>query len=382
LTCTSSAAAALVLIVGLASPAPAQAPDTPQGNALSRRAAQRIQDLQREADALASRERTLLEELRRLEVERDLRTEQSDETARDIERITTQLNETETQMARLDQSAATERPVVAARLVEMYKLGNAGYLKLLLSINDLRDLGRAYRFVSVLERLDRARISGHQQTLNRLAAGRTELEQRRRELIAKQSAADRSRAAAAAAATDRERLIRQIDAQRDLNAQLIGELQMADRKLRETTGVPGAASGTGAAQIPISPFRGALPWPVSGPVVARFGRPQTASRANTLRNGVEIRATRGAPVAAVHDGAVTYAAFFMGFGNLVIVDHGGQAYSFYGNLGTMAVQQGAQIARGHSVGTVGQGLDGLPSLYFEMRIDGQPVDPLQWLGRR
>lgn len=373
----------LFLVLWMATHPFAQSADKGQTDNVSRRTSQRVQELQREADALASRERTLLEELRRLELERDLKTEELDQATREVESLTAQLQNTETHIATLEQSSSAQRPVLAARLVEMYKLGNAGYVKLLLSVNDLRDLGRAYRFVSALERLDRTRVAEHDRTLEDLTAARAALEQRRATMVARHSEANRHRAAAAASAAQRDALITQIDAQRDLNAQLIGELQTADRKLRDTMGPSAPERGTGAVQMPLQPFRGALPWPASGPVMSRFGR-QANPRFGTssVRNGIEIAAPAGSAAAAIHDGTVTYAAFFMGFGNLVIVDHGGQVHSLYGNLASIAVPQGTRVATGEAVGTVGKGLNASTTLYFEIRIDGKPADPLQWLRKR
>jgi septal ring factor EnvC (AmiA/AmiB activator) len=79
---------------------------------------------------------------------------------------------------------------------------------------------------------------------------------------------------------------------------------------------------------------------------------------------------------------VTFAEPFPGLGNLVIVDHGALAYSLYGYLADVQVSPGAHVARGDTVGSTGLALDGAPALYFELRIDARPVDPLQWLKPR
>ena len=79
---------------------------------------------------------------------------------------------------------------------------------------------------------------------------------------------------------------------------------------------------------------------------------------------------------------MAYAEPFTGFGNLVIIDHGGQAYSLYGYLDSVAVTRGARVARGQAVGEVGHTPAGKPGLYFELRIDGKAVDPVQWLKKR
>jgi septal ring factor EnvC (AmiA/AmiB activator) len=139
-----------------------------------------------------------------------------------------------------------------------------------------------------------------------------------------------------------------------------------------------ASASADAATLPIRPFRGDLDWPVASSGVRRSGR----SASSPSSAGIEINAAEGAPVAAVHDGMVAYADAFGGFGNLVIVDHGAQSFSLYGNLLEVSVAKGARVERGDAVGTVGPAPAGPPELHFELRIDGQSVDPLQWLRKR
>jgi septal ring factor EnvC (AmiA/AmiB activator) len=90
----------------------------------------------------------------------------------------------------------------------------------------------------------------------------------------------------------------------------------------------------------------------------------------------------GTPVRVVHEGTVAFADTFAGYGKLVIIDHGAQAFSLYGHLLDMSVARGARVSQGDPVGTAGFALLGIPGLYFELRVDGQPVDPLQWLKKR
>jgi len=127
-------------------------------------------------------------------------------------------------------------------------------------------------------------------------------------------------------------------------------------------------------------FQGALPWPARGPLISRFGR-QTNSKFGTaiVKNGLEIGVPEGARVAAVHEGTVAYADQFTGYGNLVIVEHGEGAFSLYGHLASVRVTRGERVEAGSTVGTTGRNPGGNPALYFELRIDGRPVDPLQWL---
>jgi septal ring factor EnvC (AmiA/AmiB activator) len=364
----------------------AQTPDTVTGDAQTRRAAARIKALQREADSLATRERTLLDDLRTLEVDRDLRAAQLQQGAQALDRIQAAMAETATRIATLEQTAQSQLPDLSARMVDLYKVGNGGYLRLLLSVDDLRGMGRAYRFVSGLQRFDRQRVLEHQRTLADLRKAQASLEERRAQAQDAQLAVARARDAAVQAVAAHEDMVRRIDERRDLAAQFMGELQAAQQRLQRTLddaalGTP-PAPGTGYA-LPLRPFKGDLDWPVSGTVAGSFGR-QVDRRFHTsvVSNGIRIAAPAAAPVRAIHEGTVAYAESFPGFGKLVIVDHGAVAFSLYGYLADIDVTMGTRVSSGEAVGSVGTALDGTAALYFELRIDGKPVDPLQWLKRK
>ncbi len=106
--------------------------------------------------------------------------------------------------------------------------------------------------------------------------------------------------------------------------------------------------------------------------------PPTVSAPRVVRNGIEIATIENQQVRAVHGGTVSYAAPFAGFGTLVIVDHGTNAFSLYGHLSQALVPAGAVVERNAVIGRAGRSPSGVQSLYFELRIDGRPVDPVQW----
>ena len=164
----TAAVSALLLAAALAAGGRPQDPSSME--AMASRAAARIKVLQREADSLASRERTLLEDLRKLEVERDLRAEEFTASTLELQRIERELDDTAIRIAGLERAAESQLPGLSARMVELYKVGNGGYLRMLMSVDDLRDMGRAYRFVSGLQGLDRhasPNTSGRSRTFTR-----------------------------------------------------------------------------------------------------------------------------------------------------------------------------------------------------------------------
>jgi septal ring factor EnvC (AmiA/AmiB activator) len=352
----------------------AQQGDRPQTEALARRATERLQALQQEADQLASQERTLLNDLRRLELERQIKLESLKGVSADADKVASELAATSDRILQLEQQDLAERPDVRARLVEIYKLGRARYLRLLLSTPDLRQLGRASRMVAALAQVDRNQLASHQRTLDSLKAARVELEERSRQMQSVRAEAARAEAAAAVAARAQAAVVRDIDLQRDLNAQLAGELQAAQQKLQVTLHDLPAGAGGDPALLPLRPFKGALDWPAAGSIRRRFG-----AAAGQASAGIEIAAEEGAPVHAIHEGVVAFADPFSGFGKLVIVDHGSQTFSLYGDLLEIEAKRGSRVERGQSIGSVGTSPAGTSGLYFELRVDGRAVDPLQWL---
>ena len=351
---------------------------------LSRRATDRVRALAAEADELASRERTLLEELRRLELDRQIKTEELATIDSDLAETTGRLGETATRIADLEREADAQRPVVEARLVALYKMGAARYTRLLLGADDLRAIGRASRLIGSLARRDQEQFERHRRTLADLQASRTTLETRQADVATLQDAARAARRALERSIASRTALVEDIDSRRDLTAQLAGELEAARQRLETAlaefaAGASPAASGTALA-LPLQPFRGQIQPPVPGEVTVAFGTPRPTEFGTTIAGGgIELAVTPGEPVYAIHDGEVAFVGEFEGLGTLVIVSHGDQAFSLYGYLASLAVRQGVWINERTQVGTAGISPTGDPAVYFELRIDGRPVDPVEWL---
>lgn len=345
------------------------------------RAAARIKSLQAEADRLASQARTVFGELRKLELDREIKQQQLATADAALARVTSDRDRVEQRVAELEAVRIAQTPGVRERLVELSKRGRGGYLQLLLASNDARAMGRMARGVAAVAELDRVRLDTHRRTLAAERTALNDLDQQRDAVEQAQRDATQARAEVDAAVAARNRLIDDLDRRRDLAAQYVDELQDAQAEIART--IASAGAGAAAIALPIAPFRGDLPWPVDGPVSARFGRVASGRFGNAIvRNGIEVAAREGTGVAAVHEGTVAYAAPFTGFGTLVIVDHGGAAFTLYGHLRDASVSVGTNVSRGTVLGQVGVSPTGGAGLYFELRIDGRPVDPIQWLTRR
>lgn len=135
--------------------------------------------------------------------------------------------------------------------------------------------------------------------------------------------------------------------------------------------------------VELEDLKGRLPWPVIGRVVEKFGvHRHPIFRVEVMHQGVTVASEEGAAVKAVADGRVVFANTVKGYGETVILQHGGEMYTLYGQLGLRSVTVGEEIKEGGILGYVGEGLRGEPTSYFEVRKGAKALDPLDWLRKR
>jgi septal ring factor EnvC (AmiA/AmiB activator) len=353
--------------------APARTDEERLAKVRERRAA-----LEQELTRLRSEEKSLLGEVEQLELEVQLRTNELTEIQISLRRTRAALDATVARVRQLETSLAAARPALAAHARALYKLGDLSYLRLLLSIDRPSDFFRGYRFITTLARRDNARVAAFRADLGALVAEKTELEQRTRESIALRSRLTAARRDLDAQRARKTELLTSLVERKELNAAYVEELGQAETRLQQLL----AGLAEGEVTVPLGAFRGALPWPLEGRVRTGFGRRKHPRfDTYTVHNGIEIEAAPDAEVHAVHGGRVVFADRFRGYGLMVIVDHGGKHHSLYAQLADVAVAPGQDVAAGTVVGTADPaGPDG-PGVYFEMRYQGRPEDPLDWLRR-
>ncbi|MDP9122930.1 MAG: peptidoglycan DD-metalloendopeptidase family protein, partial [Acidobacteriota bacterium] len=183
---------------------------------------------------------------------------------------------------------------------------------------------------------------------------------RRRELLEV-----RARKAALLARVERE--------SRDLSARA-SQLTEKEQKLAAFLDLLyGRQSGGSLAGAPMQELRGVLDWPVRGQVTGRFG-PRLDPRYQTRvpHNGIDIATTPGAEVRAVFPGKVLFAAPFEGYGPTVVVLHPGRVFTLYAGLAELKTSREGMVSLGDVVGLAAD------RLYFEVRVENRPEDPLIW----
>lgn len=170
-----------------------------------------------------------------------------------------------------------------------------------------------------------------------------------------------------------ERIERMIRERSEKERQAPRQVAKADGPRREK--FPEVIDGAGVFS---SSVRSRLP--VAGEIVGRFGAPRAAGGPSW--KGLFIRSAPGQEVRAAAAGRVVFADWMRGFGNLLILDHGQGYLSIYGNNESLLRQPGEGVRSGEAIATVGaSGGADESGLYFEVRHQGRPVDPLGWLGR-
>lgn len=123
-----------------------------------------------------------------------------------------------------------------------------------------------------------------------------------------------------------------------------------------------------------------LRWPVQGPILISYGSPRTAE---LKWKGTLIGASEGTQVKAVAPGQVVYADWLDGFGMLLVIDHGKGYMSLYGHNQSLLRQVGQKVEQGEPVALVGDsGGQERSGLYFEIRYQGEAINPTKWLARR
>jgi septal ring factor EnvC (AmiA/AmiB activator) len=365
---------ALLLAATLAAPetAPTAAPE--RTSERLKKVQQRRQALEREIEGLRTQEKSLLSDVERLELQVRLREQDLREIQLTLRKTREEMDAAQRRADELEHSLEAARPAVVARARALYKLGEFSYVRLLLSIDRPVDVLRAYRFVSTLARQDRGRVARFRRDLNTLGTTREELEKKRQETLDQRAEVDRRRQRLNGERRDKSGLLTRIVERKEVHLAYLDELAQAEQRLTELL------LGTGAldAAVPITAFRGTLPWPVAGKVRVGFG-PRRHPRFDTVtaHNGIEIEAAPESPVLAVHEGTVAFAGRFLGYGLMVVLDHGQKHHTLYAHLAEAPVAVGDRVRAGDPVGVLpdGSGAD----LYFEMRAQGRPVDPDEWL---
>ncbi len=282
--------------------------------------------------------------------------------------------ETEAEIEGLESAMAALRDDLRRRLAGLYRLGRQGYLRLFLSLKPDADLLPAIRQLRFLVRRDQITVERYGATRRELVGKREQLAAEQREMGLWQQREQERRDALASTRRRRELTLARVAREREELAARARALQEKERKLTRLVDSLVEGSLAPLDGTPIQDFRGALDWPFKGEVVSGFGpRKDPRYRTEVPHNGIDVATEEGASIGAIFPGEVLYAAEFEGYGLMVVVHHPGRVFTLYAGLAALRAGKGDMLSLGQEVGTA------TDVLYFEIRLENQPQDPLEWL---
>ncbi|OGS90392.1 MAG: peptidase M23 [Gallionellales bacterium GWA2_60_18] len=337
------------------------------------------------ADALRESERAISDSNRRLA---ELTGQQ-----READR---KLAELQAQQRQLGNNLEEQQALLGQLLYQQYVNGKQEYLGLLLSNRDPDQVARDLRYYQYIAR-DRAAwltaLRGNLAAVQAVSLAtrkqRAELESLRAEQTAQKKTLEREQRA-------RKTMLGKISLQLRKQRREISRLQRNENRLAQLVAnltrmlaKPKSGSLFRNDDLPDNRFdgdpfdrlKGKLTLPVRGEVTNRFGTPRPDS--TVLWKGLFLRTSSGQAVKAIAAGRVVFADWLRGFGNLLIVDHGKGYMSLYGNNETLYKQVGDVLRGGDTVASVGNsGGNEESGLYFELRHESKPLDPVRWLATK
>lgn len=281
-------------------------------------------------------------------------------------------------LAKVEKNLAERSQILNKRMRDIYKNGQVNYLDVLFGASDFADFTTRAELLKRIINLD----------VNLVAQVKAERElvvQKRAELERDKAAITELKAQAAAKKTqieanknDREKVLNSAVNERDTAEQAYKELMetsaQIEQMIRRIQSGSNAAAGSAGGS-------GALMWPASGPITSPFGwRTHPIFGNQIFHSGIDIGADYGDAVAAADSGVVVYSGWMGGYGNAVIIDHGGGISTLYGHNSELLVEEGARVQKGQIISRVGStGYSTGPHLHFEVRENGSPVSPMGYL---
>lgn len=361
-------------------PVQAQQPSASEQAATEAQLQAIAQELEKRQAALNQRSKQLSlteRELQQLELQMSAVAAELNSTERSLTQLQQELTALQQQQQQLQQQRQQQLQALATQIEGAYRIGQHDFLKLLLNQQNPAELER---LLGYYDYFNRARMA----QLEALATTEAELQGVASQLLAKQAVQQQQlqqqrqqQGVLREQQRQQQSLISRLQREQNADQQRIQQLQRDQEALEQVLAAIIAAQRKEPQLVGLSKLKGQLRWPVNGKLQRLFG----TNRSSGVRwKGVVIEASAGTPVTAIADGRVLFANWMRGYGLLLVVDHGEGYLSLYGHNQTVIPAVGATVRRGETIALVGQsGGRSEPALYFELRLNGEAVNPTQWL---
>jgi septal ring factor EnvC (AmiA/AmiB activator) len=320
---------------------------------------------------------------------------------RDLRGVESSLDHTGREINQVTEEASRKRIEIERRLSSLYKAGELGALRMFFSAESFPQLAEIIRYMKSILDNDKRIFIEYNQKIDQLKGLKADLErdalkkerimtgieQKKQEIEAEKG---KKAAYLGKVRQDRksyETSLKELQVNASRLQAMITRLEaLSRRRLSSRHEKPGSKLKP-LAELPPVPDRGfasqkgRMSLPVRGEILESYGKHKHPEfNSFTFSKGLSISASIGTEIKAIYEGTVIFADYFKGFGNMIVVDHGGGYFSLYAHASSLAKKVGAEVARHETIGAVGDVDSSKGSvLYFEIRHDGKPVDPAGWV---
>ena len=268
------------------------------------------------------------------------------------------------------------RRILARRVRDNYQRGNTSYMQVLLRSRSVHDyLSRSY-YVERIVDSDKKLVDDIKKDKKLLEADKKELDLKADQQKVVKADLEDSYAQYRADVARKRELLEQVREDRAKLEVALNELEESSREIEwRIRALQETARGRARSSVA---FTGGFIKPANGPVTSRFGmRHHPILGRSRMHNGVDIGAGYGSPIYAAAGGEVIFAGYMRGYGNTVLIDHGGGISTLYGHCSALLVSEGQTVSQGQNIARVGStGMSTGPHLHWEVRRNGSPVNPM------
>ena len=309
--------------------------------------------------------------------------------------INAQIVQTQNEIVKMEAYLKTRQNVLNRRVRAIYMHGQLNYLEVILGANSFSDFANRVELLKRVIRSDYNLILEIQKQKAAIEAKKAQLEQDKRQLDALAAEAEKTQQEIAAKKAEQQKVLDAAKSnkaaaaqmEQDLNAQLASVRNLIQQRLAAAEAARQAAQqassdeGGGGSDDNYVQGTGAMGWPCSGPITSPFGyRTHPIFGTTIFHAGIDIGVDYGTPIHAADSGVVVYSGWISGYGNAVIIDHGGGISTLYGHNQSLAVSEGQSVSKGSVIAYAGStGNSTGPHCHFEVDVNGSPVNPMGYL---
>ncbi len=345
---------------------------------------EQIRSTQAEKEAAGKKQKSLLRTLEESDQVLQLRRQEQSLIEAQLKEIQGEIDDLSASVNRLQMEINLKKERLNRRLRSSYIVGREASLDLFLEAKDEWEMARRYHYLKLISKREAQLLREYERSLDVLEKNKKRLGETRSEHQKTYQLQASKVLEVKEQREKRKHLLAKLKREASSREKLLEELKESAERLQGLIGRLPKQGDPGSTGSGFSLEKGQLRWPSRGPVLTFFGR-QKHSKFDTLvyKKGIEIGAKEGDSIRTVFDGRVVYSDWFKGYGILIIIDHGDNYFSLYAHVGERLVAVGNQVQAGQVIGKIGEtGFTQQAKLYFEIRHQGKPQDPLPWLKRR